>query len=162
MSPADEDGLIAALRESGIAWWIAEDTPERVKQVAEEATLITAEFRDKFPIESRALGDLVERMVLDQQKLMPFIQTFAAAMSIPFRALVLAVVLGANVMAITASYEYRRVAELTVRVEFPSGEKATFASKDLWDYEVLRHFGLMKMGDLPVIDGYYAFRKSAS
>jgi hypothetical protein len=55
-------------------------------------------------------------------------------------------------------YDARRRSELVVEVEFPSGEQGTFKSAELWDAEVLRHFGFMKMGGRPIIDGYYAFR----
>ena len=86
------------------------------------------------------------------------VQTFASPMTAPIRAMVYCILDGAQVKAIRFDSASGR-AHLEVDVEYDSGEAATFTSDNLYDAEALRHFGLMKMGEAPVMDGYYAFRK---
>jgi hypothetical protein len=50
----------------------------------------------------------------------------------------------------------RQGVALHVEIEDAHGGRQSFDSNELWDAEVLRHFGLMKVGDKPVIHGYYA------
>jgi hypothetical protein len=67
---------------------------------------------------------------------------------------------GADIIAVTLDYRVKEYSRLSVTVEYESGEKATFASEDVWDVEAIRHFGLMKLSGAPVIDGFYALRKT--
>ncbi len=64
---------------------------------------------------------------------------------------------GAQVRSLQVNYEYCHSATLRVEVEVTPGETLPFESTELWDFEALRHFGLMKMGNKPVVDGYYSF-----
>lgn len=157
-----KDDLVQAFVASDVGWWIGTDQDARIQQLHGEVKDIEAEYRHRFPVESRSLrGRLIEQMVDQQDSLKPLIQTFASPMTNSIRAMVLAVLRGANVLNFSASYVYRQQSHLVVRVGFPTGEESEFTTDDLWDFEVLRHFGLMKISGLPAVDGYYAFRKQA-
>jgi hypothetical protein len=153
-----------ALVESGdgrtlvsIGWVFEEDAAERAQQSLREMDEVDRLFDDTFgrPIDPR----LAEAICQDVARFKPLVQTFASSMTTPIRTMVYCILDGAQVKAIRFEYRLKACAHLEVDVEYDSGERATFKSDNLWDAEALRHFGLMKMGDKPVIDGYYAFRK---
>ena len=102
---------------------------------------------------------LSQAIPADLPRLKPLVQTFASPMTAPIRAMVYCILDGAQVKAIRFDYRFKARAHLEVDVGYDSGESATFSSDDVYDSEALRHFGLMKMGKAPIIDGYYAFRK---
>jgi hypothetical protein len=102
---------------------------------------------------------LADAILQDVTRFKPLVQTFASPMTTPIRTMVYCVLDSAQVKAIRFEYRFKALAHIEIDVEYDSGEEATFKSDNLWDAEVLRHFGLMKMGKAPVIDGYYAFRK---
>lgn len=155
--------LVTVFVNSNVGWWINTDTDERIAQVVKECAAIDGELANRFPrLFPKNRNSLVERLVDDAAALKPLIQTFASPMSSSYRAMVLCVIEGANVLSMTVDYRYAQRSRIVVEVEFHgTGESSSFSSDDLWDFEVLRHFGLMKMSGRPAIDGYYAFRKEA-
>ena len=47
------------------------------------------------------------------------------------------------------------LALLEITLEYPTGMPSKFSSNDLFDAEVLKHFGMFKLDNRPVLDGYY-------
>ena len=78
------------------------------------------------------------------------------------RTMIYCVLAGASIERVRFEYKSQQKSALEITVEFPTGLGATFTSNDIYDAEVLRHIGLMKLGEAPVIDGYYPFRKTSS
>jgi hypothetical protein len=103
---------------------------------------------------------VVDSIFSDSARLKPLIQAFASPVTAEMRAMIYCVLDGAEVLSIQVTYERQAHADIRVVVEYESGLQAVFLSDDVWDFEVLRHFGTMKLGDRPVVDGYYAFRKA--
>jgi hypothetical protein len=153
----DERQLRLIFEDSEVGWVFGEDATERAQQFLREMHDVDRYYNATF---HRPLDPpLAEAILHDAARFKPLVQTFASPMTTPMRTMVYCVLDGAQVKAIQFEYRFKARARLEVAVEYDSGDKATFASDNLWDVEVLRHFGLMKMGDAPVIDGYYAFRK---
>jgi hypothetical protein len=140
-----------------VGWVFDEGAEERSRQILREMVDVDRVFASEF---GRPLDPPIEQAIAaDVTRFKPLVQAFASPMTAPIRAMIYCVLDGAQVKAVQYEYVYRQVSRLRVSIEFDSGEKATFESDELWDAEALRHFGLMKMGEKPVIDGYYAFRK---
>jgi hypothetical protein len=71
------------------------------------------------------------------------------------RTMVFCVLDGASVRSLRFEYQAQESARLEISVEYDSGRSSRFESDDLWDAEALRHFGIFKMDNKPVLDGYY-------
>lgn len=156
MSTKDIDAISDLFARSGVGWLFDTDREQRVAQVVKETHEVAEELERRF---GRAPNPpLLSQMAAEPVALKPLIQAFAVPMTTAMRAMVYCILTGASVRHISYEYEYRRRSRLVVIVEFDSGEASTFESDDLWDAEVLRHFGFMKLGGEPVVDGYYAFR----
>jgi hypothetical protein len=153
----NEQQLDRVLELSDVGWVLAEDRVERAQQILLEMRQVDLYFNETF---GRPLEPPVANAILaDVARLKPLVQTFASPMTTPIRTMVYCVLDGAQIKAIRFDYRFKARAHLEVDVEYESGENTTFTSDNVWDVEALRHFGLMKMGQAPVIDGYYAFRK---
>jgi hypothetical protein len=140
-----------------VGWVFDEFAAERAEKILHEMHDVDRVFREAI---GRPLDPpLAQAIPADVARLKPLVQTFASPMTAPIRAMVYCILDGAQVRAIRLDYKFKARSHLEVDVEYDSGEAATFASDDVYDAEALRHFGLMKMGKAPVIDGYYAFRK---
>ncbi len=140
-----------------VGWVFDMGAEERGRQILREMVEVDQAFAGTF---GRPLDPPLERAIAaDVTRFKPLVQAFASPMTAPIRTMIYCVLDGAQVIAVRYEYVHRQISHLTVSIEFDSGENATFESGELWDAEALRHFGLMKMGEKPVIDGYYAFKK---
>lgn len=140
-----------------VGWVFSAEPSTQAERVFREMQEVDKALRERVP--HRRLAPLADAILEDVTRLKPLVQTFASPMTTPIRAMVYCVLDGAQVLSITFDYEFKSRSRLKVEVEYETGERAGFESDDLWDAEALRHFGLMKLGDAPVVDGYYAFRK---
>jgi hypothetical protein len=155
----DNDKLRLVFDLSDVGWMFDQDAATRVQQVVSEMADLDTFFEATF---HRPLKPTVAQAIFsDVTRFKPLVQTFAAPMTTPMRTMVFCVLDGAQIKGIRFEYRFKAKAVLDVEVQFDSGEAATFSSDDLWDAEVLRHFGLMKLSGKPVVDGYFAFRKQA-
>jgi len=140
-----------------VGWVFQEAAEERGQQILREMLDVDEWFAQAF---SRPLEPPLEQAISgDTIRFKPLVQSFASPMTAPIRTMIFCVLGGAQVKAVQFDYDYCKRSVLRVSVELNSGEIATFESNEIWDFEALRHFGLMKMGNNPVIDGYYAFAK---
>ncbi|MBI4817408.1 MAG: hypothetical protein HY791_14195 [Deltaproteobacteria bacterium] len=117
---------------------------------------------DSFYLEriGQALQPPLSHAVFEQfDKLRPLIQTFAAPITTEMRAMVFCVLDGARVSEIQFEYVFMQDLKLRVTLEYGEYGAIVFRSTDALDVEILRHFGIMKVSGLPVIDGYYSLRK---
>ncbi|XXY51963.1 hypothetical protein WME91_12550 [Sorangium sp. So ce269] len=157
---------LASLFELSDVGWVFEyatfdEDPDDVNgRIRAEMVEVESILAKNFP--ARRRGGLVDEIREDVTKFKPLVQAFASPVTAAMRAMVYAVLDGADVTSIQFSYEMKKFVDLRITVEYETGEQATFSSDDGWDVEVLRHFGIMKLGGKPVIDGYYAFRKAVA
>lgn len=144
-----------ALRLAGVGWLLEEYREERLAAIVSDIASVSEEV-------SRRVGrrvDVASELDSNRDDLMPLVQSFASPMSNSIRSLVYLLLRGGDLVALDFSYRERRKADLRATISFEAREHE-FSSDDLWDAEVLRHLGLMKMGDRPVIHGYFAFRRA--
>ena len=151
----DLNDLETILSDSGAGWLLETDRDERLAAIGSDIREVQAEL-GKLPASAR-----VGALRLTAPEMKPFIQCFAVPMTNRIRAMVYCLLDGAELVELQFAYKRKRSVRLHAVVELADGHMEPFESHDLWDAEVLRHFGLMKMGDRPVIHGYYAFRGGA-
>ncbi len=105
----------------------------------------------------RTQVDLLAACKMMPEKMRAFLQTLAAGVSPSLLAMVARIVLReARVTGVRFEVASGRSSSLHVEIEDPDGGVQSFDSSEIWDAEVLRHFGLMRIGDTPLISGYYA------
>lgn len=135
--------------------WVFEQDPEGT------AARVLSEIRDTEDVLRASRMEPVQPSLLDEmfrEGFRPLVQAFASPMSARIRAMVYCILTGGEVVSLEYRFQRRKRSSLKVEVEMPSGELITFRSRQFWDFEVLRHLGMMKADGQPVIDGYYPFR----
>ena len=67
---------------------------------------------------------------------------------------------GAEVAEVELQYQLQKRFGLRVKVTSPEGQpEEIYESSDIDDAAVFRHFGILKMDDHPVFDGFYALQR---
>jgi hypothetical protein len=163
MNPSADQ--LALLFETADVGWVFDKSTS-----GEEPAATAARMLQEMALVDRVLASkigalhpkpLVDAIFSDSARLRPLIQAFASPVTAEMRAMIYCVLDGAEVVSIHLGYERKMRSGLRIVIEYESGLQAEFNSDDVWDFEVLRHFGTMKLWALPVVDGYYAFRKAA-
>lgn len=149
--------LEAVLKSADAGWLLESDREARLAAIASDIQHVQAELGKLPPPTAARVGAI--RLAAPEMK--PFIQCFAVPMTNRIRAMVYCLLEGAELVELQFAYRRKSSAHLVAVIELADGHKESFESHELWDAEVLRHFGLMKMGGRPVMHGYYAFRDGA-
>jgi hypothetical protein len=149
--------LASLLQGAGVGWVLHEGQDERTHKILAEIEEVDRYYQEAFG--QKLVPSLWEQMSAHSGNLKPLIQSFASPMTPPIRTMIYCVLSGASVRSVRYDYEAQRKSTLSVAVRLPSGKEHMFESDELWDAEVLRHFGFFKKGGRPIIDGYYAFRE---
>jgi hypothetical protein len=153
MATADMDGLANLLEQSGLGWLLAEDRDARLEQIGREVSETSAEI-------TKRLGNppvrLLDEMQQDTAALKPLIQLFGSPTSTSTKAMVYCVLRGMEIQSLSFTYESKRQVSLeVVLADGVTGQKHEFSSNVVWDAEVLRHLGIMTMGEKPLLYGFY-------
>jgi hypothetical protein len=157
MTPEELRQLRTLFETVDLGWVFVEFRDERAEQIIKEMREVEACFTEKFQIPLKP--PLFEQLRANTTALLPLIQSFVSPMTTPIRTMIFCVLNGASIERLHFDYESKRLSVLEVMIEFPTGLAATFSSDDIYDAEALRHVGLMKLGNAPMIVGYYPFRK---
>ncbi len=161
----DERALRDLFAQCDVGWVFEgegdESASERARQIVGQMSALTQKYEEKVGSD---LPETVERRILsDVVRFKPLVQSFASPdMTSEMRTMIFCLLNGGQVRAIKFEYKLKQRAHLEVEIVTGAGKAIHFESDELWDAEVLRHFGLAKLSGSPFIDGYYAFRKSAS
>lgn len=161
----DEGTLRKLFTDCDVGWVFEgeseEDASERARQISAEMDALAQHYVDAL---GRPLPAPIDQLILsDVARFKPLVQSFAPPLTPEMRTLIFCLLDGAHIEAIRFDYELKQRARLEVEVGYDnSGGRACFRSDEVWDVEVLRHFGVFKVRGKPVIDGYYAFRTSQS
>lgn len=148
----DSDLLRIALRKASVDWVL--DGGQAELEIFQEIRRLEEQVKAGLGRDRDLLRDFAE----DDGSLAAVVQTFATAMSTEFRVMAYVLVTGGEVERIRLKYDRLANIEISVRVKDHLGKRHDFSSTELWDMEAFRHFGLLKVGGRPVIDGYYATR----
>ncbi len=142
---------------AGVGWALEGDAEEAARRSLREMQAVEAEYQRRL---SRPLSPhLLEQLVAESEALRPLIQAFASPLSAPIRVMIYCILKGAGIRRVHYDYEHERRSHLVIELELPTGQALRFESEELWDVEVLRHFGMTQRGGRPVLEGYYAFRR---
>ncbi len=146
------DDLRGYFERAGVGFLFAEQPDRMAEALFADLSAIEAEYQRRYG----QPANLPARVQEHERVLEPFFQALAHPMSTAMRVMVLRMTEGATVLELDYRYVARDSSFLRVRILGKDGQTDTFESDDLWDAEVLRHFGMMKMHGKPILDGYYA------
>ncbi len=153
MTDSRQRDLCELLERGGLAWLVrdADSAPHQMERVMEAEKEYEARFGGRV--------DLLAACKAIPDKMRAWPQALAAGVCPGLLAMVARVLLhDAWVVHVRFEFESRKSVRLEIAIEDREAGVQRFESTEIWDAEVLRHFGLMKVGEKPIIDGYYAFR----
>ena len=153
MSTVSGQQLQEVFRQAGVGWYLKQASAPSVADVQRMAADVSRVLKSR----GLSTADVFQEMVSDPDGLAAFVQTFAMPMSSEIRAMVWCIVRGASVVSLRYEYEARSRSELVVTIHVDPQKDVEFRSTDLWDAMILRHLGFAKIGQKPLIDGYFAF-----
>jgi hypothetical protein len=157
MKKEEMDRLVQACEAAGVGWLFKDDREGRIAQLVQDIEAVQRHHEQKLSL--RMQPSLLEQLEADAPSFKPLIQAFASPMTPEMRTMIYCVLKGAAVERVSYDYTAQSRSLLQVELELPSsGQRVSFQSDEVWDYEVLRHFGTAKKGGRPLIDGYWAFR----
>jgi hypothetical protein len=162
MTMADTD-LISLIRESGEDWLLRVERTEdlSVAHVRRGLDAAYTAYREKFsnlqPGEPQFDDDAVcAEAVANPHRVRALLQALGASSPLMV-ALVWRVVQGDTILRIDMRYEHEKRFELRVSIENRvTARTADFAFDRIEDATFLRHLGIMRDGNEPIFDGYYA------
>ena len=155
---SDRPAQLSELLEQAQLGWALRSSDGTPRSEAERLLARVDEAARAYEERFGAHVDLLAACRAKPEEMRAFLQTLTAGVSPAFLAMVAGIVLrDARVAAVRFELVARASVSISVELE-EGGERRLFESNDLWDAQVLRHFGLMKAGNQPVIDGYYASR----
>ncbi len=151
MSDSRGQELSDLLKDAGLGWLVKDvQNADGLLQVIDAASAV---YAARFA----SAENLWDACKAAPEVMRAFLQALAAGVSPPLLAMVARILLhDAWVMKVDFAFASHRDIALHVEIEDLEGGRQSFHSREVWDAEVLRHFGLMKVGDKPVIHGYYA------
>ncbi len=157
------DELIRLIRDSGEDWLLRIDSDDDRSAACVRRRLDTAyaAYREKFPNPQPGEPAFDDDAVLAEASANPhrvraLLQAIGAS-SPMMVALVWRIVQGDTIQQIDMRYRYEKEFQLRVTVENDlAGRDVSFAFDRIEDATFLRHLGIMRAGDEPIFDGYYA------
>lgn len=155
--PTKPDAVSQAFQKTGCGWILQEkDLDAILAQIAKEIDEFIAAYDKRF-------GETPDPFALleaNSYRAAAFFQTFTGApITLEMRLMVWMVIHGAEFVQLDFEYRGPGDATLCVVVKPPGGrlvKAETFKSADLWDFQILRHIGLLAVDGVPSLDGYHA------
>lgn len=144
------DVLKMLLENAGVGWVFRGNEQQSLQGLLEDVRAIEAQHLARYQSKVDLLDQCRERF----EDMRPFIRSLAVPMTREFRLLVLRLLMGDEIQAVQFEYELRSSAKLRIQL---AGQDQPFRSDNIWDFDVLRHMGSMKVSSRPVLHGYYDF-----
>lgn len=155
----DTRAIVDLFAAADVGWWLGGvPEAERDRRIAHFRAELAATQKECETELERPVALLVE-MQREPDRFRPLVQTFALPMTPRMRAMVYCVLKGAEILEVDYAYRAKQTSRTRVKLQTDAGPRE-FVSTEHWDAEVLHHFGLAKSGPQPLIDGYFAFRRS--
>ncbi|MEZ4300085.1 MAG: hypothetical protein R3B70_34375 [Polyangiaceae bacterium] len=136
------------LHAANVGWLLQEDKDSRLAQVLKEVDELSRYLQERDLV--RAV-DLLSEMASEVTELRPLVQLFASPTSTTIRAMAYCVLRGADIKSVSFEYKMYQLARLRVELSDLRDRSTVvdFETKEIWDAEVLRHFGMMRRGETP-------------
>jgi hypothetical protein len=139
---------------TGCGWILEMSARESIlKQVALELDEFIEEYTRRFNQAPDPFGLIDE----NPQKAAAFFETFTnPPISLEMRLAVWRLIIGADIEAVRFDYRKGQGLEFVIQLAFRRSDPELYRGESLWDFEVLRHIGILSVDGKPILDGYYA------
>lgn len=164
MSNVVTDPLEQLFRQAGEEWLIDWYTTrsqalQHLRRLLEQADQRAAQrFGSHAP---RLTAEaLLQEQEANPHKVRALLQIMASVGSPDMLVMAWRIMQGMNIDAMQMEYEQEKTFRLRIRLVSMDNaiQKEEYETTDIDDAVVLRHFGIMKMNDRPVFDGFYPLR----
>lgn len=161
MSEAIMDPLEQIIRDSNEGWLIDWFAPREEALAHLRSRLTAVDDAARHRLGGGALRltpeSIVQEYRTNPRKVRAFIQVLGAVETPHILLMVWRILQGFAIQAIELNYQSEQSFHMRLVLRSPYGEAdEIYDSDDVDDAVVLRHFGIMKMGDAPVMDGFFA------
>ena len=160
MTAEQVDRAQEVLKECGLDWWARTSGGHDAfsAHLTEVMENFAGEYVRRFGgrMSSFAVFELYPRK---KSKVRAFLQAVVSSATPKMLVMVWRIQEGMNIEAIEMNYSLSKESfSLTVTLASPyvNGAPETYTSNNIDDAALVRHFGIMKMGDAPIVDGFYA------
>lgn len=143
------------LADAGVEWALGPDRAATIARMLASLLALEGELES-------ALGgprDLLDEVEQAPISFRPLLQSFASPLTTSVRAAIYVLVSGGELRRLEYEYVRGERSRLHIVVATSDGLVLERTSEEIWDADFLRHLGLMKAGDRPIVDGYYAFTR---
>lgn len=164
MSETMTDPLEQLIRQAGEGWMIDWFAPRHqaiphlrraLEQADQRAVQRFGEHEPRLTVEA-----LLHEQKGNPHRVRALLQILPAVRSPDMLVMAWRIMQGMNIDSIRMEYEQEQSFLLRVRLKsmYEGNEPEEYETTDIDDAVVLRHFGIMKMNDRPVFDGFYPLR----
>ncbi len=153
--------LEEAIRHAGEGWLLKRFYPPEEAVSHIQRTLQSVDDRARTLLGGDA-PHFSETALLDEyrrnpQQLRAFFQALGGTRTPDMLLMAWRIIQGMEVKDVQIQYRRQEVFAMQVVLESPDGgEDEIYTSNKIYDFALFRHLGLSEMGDLPIIDGFYA------
>jgi hypothetical protein len=151
------DRLEQVIRDSGEGWLIDWYEPKdgAMLFLRQRIARVNALAR------GRTITEINEQTIIDlfaqrPDKVQAFLQALGSTQSEDMLVMVWRILEGMAIDEVRMQYIAEESFNLYVRLVTPEARVEEYQSRDINDAAVLRHLGIIKMGEKPIFDGYYA------
>lgn len=161
---SNTDSLIKLIRDTGQDWILdsfgsPQDAIQEIRATLSRAGKV---YVTKFPgQEFSNVPSLTEEQVIREHELNPhraeaFVQALGSSSNPEMLVMVWRVLYGDSIRSLSLNYHYNQKFTLHVELEDSfSGETNAYDSDDIDDAALVRHLGILKLGESPVFEGFY-------
>lgn len=163
MSTLEAQSLEEVIRRAGEGWLI-----DRYSPPSEAMNVIRQTLRDASLLARTNLGndapDLSEEAIIAEYQRHPyqlrgFFQAFAGTRTPTMILMAWRIIQGWKIKRVTLDYVVWHDFKLSVVLESPDGdEDPAYETKNINDFALLRHIGILVASGRPVFDGFYPLR----
>lgn len=161
MSEEQLKKAIEIFDECGLGWWTragagAEHFRSHLSNVL-EAFATSYSARSGTPIDSFTVFKIYPEK---KNQVKAFLQAVASTSSGEMLSMVWRIIQGMEIQSLEMRYKAQQqfFLEVVLTSSHLGGKTETYTSTNIDDAALVRHLGIMKMGDKPIFDGFYALR----
>jgi hypothetical protein len=151
--------VATAFESTGCTWVLKRsDRDVILAQAAREIDEFIAAYTERF--KGAEPPDPFALVEANPDKAAAFFQTFTGVLiSAEIRVMAWQLIMGWEINSVQFSYDRGKEASFRIDLDSPPPlpvQTERFESRNLWDYQVFRHIGLLAINGKPILDGYYA------